>query len=112
MSFWAVAVSTRMCAIPVGPSTATTADVSTPASVRPVRARSANASFPTAPIITVDAPARAAAMAWFAPLPPSTMENRSPTTVSPGRGAGEANAVRSTLMLPTTATPPLDMPAA
>ena len=31
MSFCAVAVSTRMCAIPVGPATATTAELSTPA---------------------------------------------------------------------------------
>ena len=54
----------------------------------------------------VGAPARAAARAWFAPLPPSTIEKRSPITVSPGRGSGDANAVRSALMLPTTATPP------
>ena len=61
---------------------------------------------PTAPTIVVRAPARAAATAWLAPLPPRTDVKRVPKTVSPGRGSGEAAAVRSTLMLPTTTTAP------
>src|SRR5581483_2278552 len=48
------------------------------------------------------APSRAAATAWFAPLPPGTREKLAPVTVSPGRGSRSARTTRSRLIDPTT----------
>src|SRR5699024_11287020 len=48
------------------------------------------------------APRRAAAAAWFAPLPPGDRDSRPPPTVSPGAGRRSVLAVMSALMLPTT----------
>src|ERR1700761_5541370 len=64
------------------------------------------ASLPTQPIMATRAPIRAAATAWFPPLPPATCENSCPLMVSPGRGKCGARATRSVLMLPTTRTRP------
>src|SRR5699024_397946 len=61
-----------------------------------------SASGPTAPTIRVRAPRRAAAAAWFAPLPPGDRDSRPPPTVSPGAGRRSVLAVMSALMLPTT----------
>ncbi len=44
-------------------------------------------SVPTAPIIATSAPARAAATAWLAPLPPGIVRKERPVTVSPRAGA-------------------------
>ena len=104
MSFWPVSISTRICATPVGPATVVTALVSTPPSRRPPRTVSRKRSSPTQPIIVEEPPARAAASAWLAPLPPSTRVNDSPITVSPGTGSRLPNAVTSAVMLPTTTT--------
>ena len=52
------------------------------AALRAPRRRSA--SSPTAPIMRTFAPSRAAATAWFAPLPPGCASKRAPRTVSPG----------------------------
>ncbi len=79
--------STVMCAVPLAPSTVRRAAVSTPAAVSAERSRTPNSSAPTAPIITTFPPERAAATAWLAPLPPGTVRNARPVTVSPGRGA-------------------------
>ena len=49
--------------------------------------------------------------AWLAPLPPKARPKSPAMTVSPGRGNGDPYAVRSALMLPTTATPRLATPA-
>ncbi len=49
-------------------------------------------------------PSRAAATAWFAPLPPETVWNDWPMTVSPERGMRETRNTRSMLELPTTKT--------
>src|SRR3954447_941704 len=51
-----------------------------------------------------EAPARAAATAAFAPLPPPNVCNPPPTTVSPGPGNVGATTTRSTLTAPTTTT--------
>ena len=88
MSFWPLAESTRMWATPVGPGTVVMPAVPTPPSCRPLSTMSRNRSSPTQPMIVEVAPARAAASAWFAPLPPSTSVNVSPRTVSPGTGRG------------------------
>src|SRR4051812_4160849 len=66
-----------------------------------------NGSAPTAPIMTVRAPIRAAATAWFAPLPPGWRANEVPISVSPGRGKRSAVTTRSTLIDPTTTTFPI-----
>ena len=48
-------------------------------------------------------PARAAAIAWFEPLPPGMVENPFPITVSPGFGSRSTVVTRSMLALPNTA---------
>ena len=48
------------------------------------------------------APARAAATAWLAPLPPQWTAKVPPTTVSPGPGRAAECTTRSTLTLPKT----------
>ena len=64
------------------------------------RSRPRRPRRPTAPA----APSRAAATAWFAPLPPGTpLEGRRPVSVSPGRGSRSQRATRSRLIEPTTA---------
>ena len=68
--------STRISATPVGPSAARTAERSTPPCLSRASASSANSSVPTAPTMRTAAPARAAASAWLAPLPPGAVENR------------------------------------
>ena len=62
------------------------------------------ASEPIAPRKAQEAPARTAATAWLAPLPPGTITKSVPSMVSPGRGSAGAIATRSMLALPTTAT--------
>lgn len=79
--------STTMCAVPVGPSTVRRWSVVTPECSRVERSRGPKPSLPTAPIIETVAPARAAAIAWLAPLPPGIVRNSLPVTVSPRRGA-------------------------
>ncbi len=79
--------STVMCAVPLAPSTVRRPPVSTPAEASAERSRTPNSSAPTAPIIATSAPQRAAATAWLAPLPPGTVRNSRPVTVSPRRGA-------------------------
>ncbi len=79
--------STTMCAVPEGPSVVRRWPVSTPDVSRQERSREPKASLPTAPIIDTAPPARAAAMAWLAPLPPGIVRNSRPVTVSPRCGA-------------------------
>ncbi len=61
-------------------------------------------SAPTAPTIRTSAPARAAATAAFAPLPPPYVCTPPPITVSPGPGSRDVTTTRSTLIAPTTIT--------
>ena len=79
--------STTMCAMPEGPGTVRRWPTSTPAATRVSRSRGPNASSPTAPMKVTGAPARAAAIAWLAPLPPGIMRKARPVTVSPRPGA-------------------------
>ncbi len=78
--------------------------VSTPAAVIRARRVTPNESEPIAPRNEQSAPARVAAMAWLAPLPPATMTKSVPSIVSPGRGRAGAVATRSMFALPTTTT--------
>src|SRR5437762_7226092 len=55
-------------------------------------------------MIAQRAPARAAAIAWFEPFPPTIVASDRAITVSPGRGSAAPRATRSMLQLPTTAT--------
>src|SRR5439155_20814980 len=55
-------------------------------------------------MIAQRAPARAAAIAWFEPFPPTIVASERAITVSPGRGSAAPRATRSMLQLPTTAT--------
>src|ERR1700712_4088987 len=50
------------------------------------------------------APRRAAATAWLAPLPPGTVTNDCPASVSPARGRRGARVTRSMVRLPTITT--------
>ena len=93
------APSTRMRATPVGSSTRCAASSSRSSSGS---ASSAKASRPTLQTNRTSAPSRAAATAWFAPLPPLTRSKEAPVTVSPGRGSRSTRATRSRLTLPTT----------
>ncbi len=76
--------------------------VSTPDSSSAVRNRAPKSSVPTAPIIDTVPPARAAATAWLAPLPPGIVRNSRPLTVSPRCGAFATYATRSMFVLPST----------
>src|SRR5207248_2935847 len=73
-----------------------------PAARRPASASSASGSLPTAPTSRTRAPSRAAATAWFAPLPPGKRSKALPARVSPGRGSRATRATRSRLIDPTT----------
>ena len=79
--------ATVICATPVG-SCATVATASDTRSKRAnaALATSALASPPTRATSSTWAPARCAATAWFAPLPPSATRKPLACTVSPGRG--------------------------
>src|SRR5699024_2196721 len=87
---------------PVGPSTSARCESSTPASRSADSATSAWASVPTAPTNATWPPRRAAATAWFAPLPPGSIRPPLPCSVSPGRGWRRTWARRSTFTEPTT----------
>lgn len=79
--------STTMWAMPDGPGTVRRFVTSTPAPASVRRSSGPKESSPTAPRKATSAPARAAAMAWLAPLPPGIVPNVCPVTVSPGAGA-------------------------
>ena len=94
---------TNISATPeVSPSTRETPRTSTPSLTRLDSARSPKSSRPTHPTNWTSPPARLAATAWFAPLPPATTSNRPPSTVSPGRGKRGTRTTMSVLLLPTT----------
>ena len=52
--------------------------------------------------MATEPPARAAATAWFAPLPPRAVKKVPPSTVSPGRGRVGTRTTMSVFELPTT----------
>ena len=59
---------------------------------------------PDPPTMAVATPCRAQVTAWLFPLPPGTIVNEVPMTVSPVDGSLVAWAVRSIERLPTTTT--------
>src|SRR5439155_12108828 len=65
-------------------------------------ASSARSSSPTLPPNVTLAPSRAAATAWFAPLPPGYLSKVAPVTVSPGRGKRSQRTTKSRFTEPTT----------
>src|SRR5438552_2420128 len=93
--------ATRMIAMPVGSSTSRTSR-STSASRREASASSAAGSAPTQPTMRTREPSRAAATAWFAPLPPGRRSRVAPVNVSPGLGRRRTLVTRSRLIEPTT----------
>lgn len=102
--FWPAA-STVMKATPVAaPGSVRTRATSIPSRRRPESCCTPNASAPTHPIIVTAAPSRAAATAWFAPLPPGKVPNSAPVNVSPTWGRRGVFTTRSMLRLPTTHT--------
>src|SRR5215510_11683978 len=99
--------STTMSAAPVGsPSSTATLLVSTPSPRNAAIASVPEESAPTAPISSTSTPAREAATAALAPLPPPKVCNPPPMTVSPGVGRRGATITRSVLIAPTTSTRP------
>src|SRR5262245_36231403 len=77
---------------------------STPSPAIPSRSSRPPALSPTMPMNAVFAPARAAAIAWFWPLPPAMVTSSCPSTVSPGPGRRSPRVTTSRLMDPTTQT--------
>jgi hypothetical protein len=77
--------STVMSAVPVSPAVMRVASV-TPAPRRLLRSSAPASSSPSSATNVVAAPARAAATAWLAPLPPGCRAPPVASTVSPGAG--------------------------
>ena len=94
--------STKIMAMPVAPGTVLSRPRSTPSARSSRSASVAKLSVPTAQNILTSAPARRAASAWLAPLPPAAIENWSPGTVSPGPGMRLTVPMRSRLVEPST----------
>ena len=92
----------RWAAQPVDASLPITRVRSTLAARSSARASLASASCPTAPASITDAPSRAAATAWLAPLPPGSIRTCGPSSVSPARGMAGKAKIRSRLMEPNT----------
>ncbi len=96
--FW----STKIMAMPVAPSVARTCCSSTRSARRSLSASSAKLSDPTRANRRISDPARRAASAWFAPLPPGAEAKALPGMVSPGRGIRLTVPIRSRLVEPRT----------
>ncbi len=94
--------STVIRATPVGASPTRTPTVSTPASRCESSSSRPWSSSPTRASSAVRAPSRAAATAWFAPLPPGWTARSEPSTVSPAPGRRSTPITRSALADPTT----------
>lgn len=73
-----------------------------PSAASPATAFLPNMSWPMRAIKVTAPPARAAATAWLAPLPPGTLENSPPRIVSPAFGMRSALIIMSVLELPIT----------
>ena len=100
---WLSPSATVMLAMPVLMPVFTAMPLqSTPSCCKIFKAASPLASSPTAPIIATCAPKRAAATAWFEPLPPKAVVKVCPNKVSPTLGKRSNTVIKSILMLPTT----------
>src|SRR5664279_1785569 len=73
-----------------------------PSLTNPATASSPNMSRPTRAINVTSPPARAAATAWLAPLPPAAVTNSPPRMVSPGCGMRSSLMIMSVFELPMT----------
>ena len=94
---------TTIRATPLGASGSTTTKlVSIPSLRRFDSEASPNSSRPTLATSVTRAPSRAAATAWFAPLPPAALKKEVPRTVWPAAGRAGALTTRSVFELPTT----------
>lgn len=94
--------STVISATPVGAPPTRTPTVSTPDARCESSSSRPCASSPTRASRAVRAPSRAAATAWFAPLPPGWTARSEPSTVSPAPGRRSTPITRSALADPTT----------
>ena len=88
-----------------------TAVTSTPAPPSAARQESPKSSAPQQPTIRTDAPSRAAASAWFAPLPPGCSRASAPSTVSPGPASRGTLTDISIFRLPSTVTRGIGSPS-
>jgi hypothetical protein len=84
MMLFSPAGSTAMIACPVGTSATVTGATSTPAAA--IVSVSQSSPGPMQPTCATSAPDRAAAIDWFAPLPPSDRRIPVEASVSPGPG--------------------------
>src|SRR5258708_6442239 len=92
-----------MDAAPVGWSRVSEQNVvSMPSFLYVARARSPKVSLPSLQMNATLAPRRAAATAWFEPLPPGPILKSEPITVSPQAGARGVLKARSVMKLPMT----------
>ncbi len=94
--------SIMITADPVAISQFSTSDASIPSADHVSRASLPNASSPSRESICTSAPARAAATAWFDPLPPGPSANPLPISVSPQPGSRAARNATSATKLPST----------
>ncbi len=95
--------STQIGATPLDPVTRVTKRVSMPSSAKLRIVMSPKTSSPSALTIATSAPRRRAMTAWFAPFPPNPRRKSSPAMVSPPDGTRWVYAIRSIIVLPTTA---------
>ena len=103
MAFSPEAASTSTAAAPVAAVSERATRGSTPASAQAASPISAKESRPIREMNCTAAPSRAAATAWFEPLPPGLSATLSPMTVSPMRGRRGVRKVASTTKMPRIA---------
>src|SRR3982751_2572356 len=94
-----------MKAAPVGSLSASATRAAMPSLAQVASAISPKESRPSRDTKVNCAPARAAATAWFEPLPPGPMAKPEPAMVSPTAGIRPARKARSATKMPRMATP-------
>src|SRR5437762_2393644 len=94
-----------MKAAPVGALAVSMTFALIPSLRQVVKAMAANSSLPSFDMKVTSAPARAAATAWFEPLPPGPILKPEPAIVSPMPGMRPARKARSATKMPRIATP-------
>ena len=103
MAFSPEAASTSTAAAPVAAASERATSGRTPASAQAASPISAKESRPIRDMNCTSAPSRAAATAWFDPLPPGLSATLSPMTVSPIRGRRGVRKAASTTKMPRIA---------
>src|SRR5579883_280223 len=94
-----------MNAAPVASSLVSITRASIPSRRHAASARAPNSSLPSREMNVTAAPARAAATAWFEPLPPGPILKLEPMIVSPRPGIRPARKARSATKMPRMTTP-------